>query len=65
MSAAALPSSPHLDIRNVSWLLAAMAFVIAPHLLRLPYWIALFCVAVLGWRAGSRGRRSAFPRAGW
>ena len=51
MSAVAAPASPHLDMRNVLWLIAAMAIVIAPHLMRLPYWVALFCVAVLGWRA--------------
>lgn len=51
MSAVAAPASPHLDMRNVLWLIAATAIVIAPHLMRLPYWVALFCVAVLGWRA--------------
>jgi transglutaminase-like putative cysteine protease len=43
--------SPHLDIRNVLWLLAAMLFVVAPHLERLPNWVAIFFVVVLGWRA--------------
>jgi protein-glutamine gamma-glutamyltransferase len=43
--------SPHLDMRNVLWLIGAMAIVIAPHLTRLPYWVALFCIAVLMWRA--------------
>ena len=61
MSAVAVPSSPHLDIRNVLWLLAAMAFVIAPHLFRLPYWIALFCIAVLGWRAWISWAAIRFP----
>ena len=42
MSAAAAPSSPHLDIRNLMWLLAAMAFVVAPHLVRMPYWVGIF-----------------------
>jgi transglutaminase-like putative cysteine protease len=51
MSAVAVPASPHLDMRNVLWLIAAMGFVIAPHLMRLPYWVALFCLAVLMWRA--------------
>ncbi|HET9653258.1 MAG TPA: DUF3488 and transglutaminase-like domain-containing protein, partial [Usitatibacter sp.] len=51
MSAVAAPASPHLDFRNVLWLIAAMAFVIAPHLTRLPSWVGLFCLAVLMWRA--------------
>jgi len=49
-----------LTLGNVSWLLAAMAFVIAPHIARLPVWISLVClgagvarwwVARHGWRA--------------
>ena len=40
-----------LDLRNVYWLLAAMAFVIAPHLLRLPQWVSIFFLVTLGWRA--------------
>jgi transglutaminase-like putative cysteine protease len=45
------PASPHLDVRNVLWLLAAMVFVVAPHLLRLPYWVAMFFLLVVAWRA--------------
>ncbi|MEP7155500.1 MAG: DUF3488 and transglutaminase-like domain-containing protein [Betaproteobacteria bacterium] len=49
-----------LTLGNVSWLLAAMAFVIAPHVARLPIWISVTClgagaarwwVARHGWRA--------------
>jgi transglutaminase-like putative cysteine protease len=43
--------SQQLDVRNVLWLLAAMAFVVAPHLLRLPNWLAIFFLAVVAWRA--------------
>ena len=42
--------SPHLDVRNVMWLLAAMVIVVAPHLGRLPYWVAIFFLVVVGWR---------------
>ena len=45
-----VPASPHLDVRNVIWLLAGMVFVVAPHLLRLPYWVGVFFVAVVTWR---------------
>ena len=34
--------SAYLDVRNVMWLLAAMVFVVAPHLLRMPYWVVVF-----------------------
>jgi protein-glutamine gamma-glutamyltransferase len=47
----AVPHSPHLDVRNIFWLLAAMGFVVAPHLLRLPNWIGVFFGVVVGWRA--------------
>ena len=43
--------SPHLDVRNVMWLLAAMTVVVLPHLMRLPNWIGFFFTVVLGWRA--------------
>ena len=44
-------ASPHLDVRNVMWLLAAMAFVVAPHLPRLPYWVDAFFTLIVAWRA--------------
>ena len=47
----ATPAYPPLDVKNVLWLLAAMGFVLAPHLPRLPYWIATLIVMVLAWRA--------------
>ena len=49
MSAA--PYSPHLDVRNLMWLLAGMAFVVAPHLVRLPSWVGIFFGTVVAWRA--------------
>lgn len=36
--------------RDLAWLLAAIAMVIAPHLSRLPLWISLFCMITLLWR---------------
>ena len=44
-------TSPQLDVRNVMWLLAAMLFVVAPHILRLPNWLGIFFVTVVAWRA--------------
>ena len=42
--------SPHLDVRNVTWLLAAMIIVVTPHLGRLPYWVTIFFFVVVAWR---------------
>lgn len=39
-----------LKLANITWLLAAMAFVIAPHMTRLPIWVSLVCVAAGGAR---------------
>ncbi len=55
------PASPHLDMRNVLWLLAAMVFVVAPHIPRLPPWIGFFCVAVVAWRAWIAWAAIHFP----
>jgi transglutaminase-like putative cysteine protease len=54
-------ASPHLDIRNVMWLLAAMVFVVAPHLLRMPYWVSVFFLAIIGWRAWIAWAAMHFP----
>jgi transglutaminase-like putative cysteine protease len=54
MSAAAFKTkvgSPQLDVRNVLWLLAAMIFVVGPHLFRMPNWLGIFFLAVVAWRA--------------
>ncbi len=48
--AAAPRQSPPLDMRNVMWLLAAMIIVMAPHAMRIPYWIAILCAIVIAWR---------------
>lgn len=61
MSAKARPASPALDVRNVLWLLAAMAFVVAPHLARVPVWVGVFCVVVLAWRAWISWSALRFP----
>ena len=39
-----------LTLANITWLLAAMAFVIAPHVARLPLWVTASCVAAGVWR---------------
>jgi transglutaminase-like putative cysteine protease len=39
-----------LTLGNVTWLTAAMAFVIAPHTSHLAWWVSAVCVAAGGWR---------------
>jgi len=56
----ALPQTP-LDVRNVLWLLSSMAFVVAPHALRLPTWTGLFFALVTGWRAWIAWRAARNP----
>jgi transglutaminase-like putative cysteine protease len=56
-----VPPSPHLDVRNVMWLLAAMAIVVAPHLLRMPYWVSVFFIAIVAWRGWIAWAAMHFP----
>lgn len=39
-----------LTLANITWLMAAMGFVIAPHVTRLPIWISAVCIAAGAWR---------------
>jgi transglutaminase-like putative cysteine protease len=50
-----------LDVRNVMWLLAAMAFVVAPHALRLPEWVGVFFALAVAWRAWIAWRAGRNP----
>jgi transglutaminase-like putative cysteine protease len=56
-----VPASPHLDVRNVMWLLAAMVFVVAPHLVRMPSWVAVFFLAIVAWRGWIAWAALHFP----
>jgi transglutaminase-like putative cysteine protease len=55
------PHSPALDTANVFWLLASMAFVVAPHMTRVPNWVAAFCGIVVAWRAWIAWKALRFP----
>ncbi len=46
----ASPDTAALKVSNVLWLMAAMAFVIAPHAERLPLWVSTACIAAGLWR---------------
>jgi transglutaminase-like putative cysteine protease len=43
------------------WLLAALALVVAPHLLRLPLWIGVLILACILWRLMIHAGRVGFP----
>ncbi len=47
-----------LTLANITWLVAALAFVIAPHMARLPIWVGAVCIA-----AGAA--RWLIARNGW
>ena len=49
-----------LTLANITWLLAAMAFVIAPHVARLPVWVSVVCVGAGGarWWIARHGLRT-------
>jgi transglutaminase-like putative cysteine protease len=46
------------------WLVGGLAVVVAPHLLRLPPWLGLLCVAAMGWRLLRDLRGWGLPGAG-
>ncbi len=39
-----------LTLANITWLVAAMGFVIAPHVERLPWWASVVCLGAGAWR---------------
>ncbi len=52
-----------LTLANITWLMAAMGFVIAPHVERLPWWASLVCVSAGAWRWWIA--RSGLRTPGW
>ena len=58
------PDHTALKLGNIYWLLAAMAFVIAPHADRLPLWFTALCALVAAWRGFIAWRGLKAPR-GW
>ena len=56
-------NSGALTLANVTWLVAAMGFVIAPHVERLPWWASAVCLAAGAWRWWIA--RSGLRTPGW
>jgi len=50
-------------MNGIIWLLAALLLVIIPHLFRLPIWISVSCLTLLGWRILAEYHRWPLPSA--
>ena len=44
------PEQRAITGRDLGWLCGCLVFVIAPHALRVPWWLTLFAVCLFGWR---------------
>ncbi|HZC78469.1 MAG TPA: DUF3488 domain-containing protein, partial [Ktedonobacterales bacterium] len=64
MKALPHPLSPdvrQLTLRDLVWLTASLAIVIAPHALRAPWWLTLLTLCLYGWRFYSMLTRAPRP----
>jgi len=59
-----LPSPPAISYGTWHGLLAALALVIAPHVLRLPVWVTAGCLLAAAWRLLNLHRNRALPGRG-
>src|SRR5205814_5608138 len=58
------PLSPDvrpLTLRDLAWLTASLAIVVAPHALRAPWWLTLLTLCLYGWRFYSMLSRAPLP----
>ncbi len=64
MKALPHPLSPDvrpLTLRDLVWLTGSLAIVIAPHVLRAPWWLTLLTLCLYGWRFYSMLSRAPLP----
>jgi protein-glutamine gamma-glutamyltransferase len=64
MKALPHPLSPDvrpLTLRDLAWLTASLAIVIAPHAMRAPWWLTLLTLCLYGWRFYSMLSRAPLP----
>ena len=64
MKALPHPLSPEvrpLTLRDLCWLTASLAVVIAPHMLRAPWWLTLLTLCLYGWRFHFMLTRAPLP----
>jgi transglutaminase-like putative cysteine protease len=55
------PDSRAVGARELGWLIASLAVVIAPHALRAPWWLTLLTLCLYGWRVYSTLSRAPLP----
>lgn len=56
------PAATALRFSNLAWLLGGLMLAAAPHTARLPVWISVIALVMLGWRAYLAWNHSALPR---
>ncbi|MDQ5847391.1 MAG: DUF3488 and transglutaminase-like domain-containing protein [Pseudomonadota bacterium] len=64
MTSAAHPLVPELraaSTRDLAWLIASLAIVIAPHLARAPWWLTLLTLCLFAWRFYFSLNRAPLP----
>ncbi len=64
MTPNAHPLAPELrpvSTRDLAWLIASLALVIAPHAQRAPWWLTLLTLCLFGWRATLTLNRAPLP----
>jgi protein-glutamine gamma-glutamyltransferase len=64
MKPSAHPLAPEVRLvssRDITWLIASLILVIAPHALRAPWWLTLLTLCLYGWRAYFTLNRAPLP----
>jgi protein-glutamine gamma-glutamyltransferase len=56
------PPNPTIQLRHLLWLLAGLAFVVAPHVPRLPWWLNLIALMLFAWRMYLAWTERALPQ---
>ncbi len=55
------PEQRAASVRDLSWLIAALVLVIAPHAMRAPWWLTLLTLCLYGWRMYFALNRAPLP----
>ena len=55
------PEQREVSVRDLAWLIASLAFVIAPHATRAPWWLTLLTLCLYGWRVYYALNRAPLP----
>jgi transglutaminase-like putative cysteine protease len=55
------PEQRQVQARELAWLIASLAVVVAPHALRAPWWLTLLTLCLYGWRMYFALNRAPLP----